>query len=67
MKFKIFSPHHVSVYDYERLGKRSHDAATSLNNWLAENPNVEILSWQTATGKDDELYITIQYKEKDDE
>ena len=63
IKFKTFSPYKVSFAAYER-GDRSHDAATSLNNWLKENPNIEIISWQATPARDhNELYITIQYKE----
>lgn len=35
-----------------------------INDWLKENPNVEVISWQTcAVGSTGELYITIQYRE----
>ena len=51
IKFKTFNPYGVS-------------ATVALNDWLAKNPNVEIISWQTtAVGDHCELYITIQYKE----
>ena len=63
IKFKTFCPHEVSYGEYER-GDRYHDAATSLNNWLEENSNVEILNWHTCSvGQTNKLYITIQYKE----
>jgi hypothetical protein len=39
-------------------------ATTQLNDWLAEHPNVEIISWQTTpVGTTNSLYITIQYRE----
>lgn len=39
-------------------------ATNSLNKWLKENPNVEIVDWRTTpVGTANELYITIQYKE----
>ena len=39
----------------------------ALNDWLAENPRVEIIDWQTCNvGNPGELYITIQYKEKEE-
>ena len=63
IKFKTFCPHIVNYGVYEG-GNRYYDAATSLNNWLEENANVEILNWHTcSSGKANELYITIQYKE----
>ena len=38
--------------------------AYQINEWLNSVPGIEVLSWQaTAVGKDNELYITIQYKE----
>jgi hypothetical protein len=40
-------------------------ATTQLNEWLEENPNVEIISWQTCpVGEYNNLYITIQYREE---
>ena len=43
------------------------DTATVLNEWLEENPDVEIISWQTTpVGAENELYITIQYREWED-
>ena len=35
-----------------------------INDWLKENPDIEIIHWQTTSvGEHRELYITIQYKE----
>ena len=63
IKFKTFYPYNVSFSAYER-GERSRDAATLLNDWLAEHLEVEIISWQaTPAGDHNELCITIQYKE----
>ena len=60
-KFKTFNPYEES--DYYR-GKYWVSATTALNSWLENNPNVEIVSWQTTpVGTTNELYITIQYKE----
>jgi hypothetical protein len=60
IKFKTFQPVYGGVY-----GVVVKDTATVLNEWLEENPNVEIISWQTTpVGTTNELYITIQYTEK---
>ena len=61
-QFKTFNPYQ----DHDQLhGRYTVSATTSLNQWLAANPRTEIISWQTTTvGKDNELYITVQYKEK---
>ena len=61
IKFKTFYP----VQEYGSCaGTYTIVAANVLNRWLAENPNVEIISWQaTPVGTTNELYITIQYKE----
>ena len=33
-----------------------------INDWLKENPTIEVLNWQaTPVGDHNELYITIQY------
>lgn len=62
IKFKIFRPCYGGVY-----GVVVKDADTVLNEWLEENPNVEIISWQTTpVGTTKELYITIQYRESGD-
>ena len=62
IKFKTFKPY----TEYDRDGyKVAYSATVQVNDWLAENPDVEIISWQTtAVGTSNELYITIQYKEK---
>lgn len=58
-KFKTFMPCYGGVY-----GGVVKDTATVLNEWLEENPDVEIISWQTTpVGAENELYITIQYRE----
>jgi hypothetical protein len=62
IKFKTFNPY--QEHDYYQ-GKYTVSATSALNKWLEENPNVEIISWQTtAVGTTNELYITIQYTEK---
>ena len=62
VKFKTFSPYWEKV---DRNRSVYHTADQVLNEWLEENSNVEIISWQaTSIGKDNELYITIQYKEE---
>lgn len=59
IKFKTFQPVYGGVYSVVVK-----NAATVLNEWIEENPNVEIISWQTTpVGTTDEIYITIQYKE----
>lgn len=62
-KFKIFHP-----YCYTELGKKRYqDTADYLNEWLKENPKVEVVSWQaTPIGTTNELYITVQYRELED-
>jgi hypothetical protein len=62
IKFKTFQPVYGGVY-----GVVVKNAATVLNEWIEENPIVEIISWQaTAVGTDNEIYITIQYREFED-
>ena len=61
IKFKTFNP--STEHDYYH-GKYIVSATAALNKWLEENPNVEIISWQTTpVGTTNEIYITIQYKE----
>ena len=61
-KFITFRPDWE--YDERNHGNVCRSATLQLNEWLAENPNTEILSWQaTPVGDHHELYITIQYKE----
>lgn len=64
IKFKIFRP----MWEYQQRGPSSCNVCISpdiqLNEWLAENPKVEIINWQaTPVGTSNELYITIQYRE----
>lgn len=64
IKFITFRP----TWEWHERGPRSCNICirpeVQINDWLAENPNVEIISWQTtAVGDHNELYITIQYKE----
>lgn len=61
IKFKTFNPH----TEYDGNGHRIvFSATTKVNEWLEENSEVEIISWQaTPVGDRSELYITIQYKE----
>ena len=67
IRFRTFSPR----AEYEQVGNYGRStlhisATTQFNDWLEDNPDVEIISWQTtAVGKEHELWITIQYKEKD--
>ena len=65
IKFKTFQP----FYKHDRFrGNIKTSADYELNKWLEENPNIEIISWQTCPiGTTSELYITIQYKESTDE
>ena len=57
IRFKTFKP-------YTEYGHVVGSATVQVNDWLEENPDVEIISWQTtAVGKEHELHITIQYKE----
>lgn len=61
IKFKTFRPYKESSY---YTGNYTVSATEALNKWLKENPNIEIISWQTTpVGTTNELYITIQYKE----
>ena len=58
-KFKTFKPW------VERAWQTIlHNATDELNEWLAENPNVEIIDWHPfAVGTSTDYYITVQYKE----
>ena len=60
IKFKTFESYKSTI---ER--SKSCSAAEYLNEWLEENPNVEIISWDTCVVEPHGVYITIQYKEKD--
>ena len=65
IKFKTF---HSYYYTDKVRGRCIRSATDHLNEWLEENPKVEVLSWQaTPVGTTNELYITIQYKENTDE
>jgi hypothetical protein len=60
-KFKTFRPVYGSVY-----GAVVKAADEVLNEWLAQTPGIEILSWQALPAKDPtdlEFYIIVQYKE----
>ena len=62
IRFQTFSPY--IGYDAKSDRKVVRSAAYDLNLWLEQNPDVEIISWQTtAVGNEQELHITIQYKE----
>jgi hypothetical protein len=64
IKFKTFNPY--TEHDYYH-GKYTVSATSALNKWLEENPKVEVISWQTTpVGDHNELYITIQYRERED-
>lgn len=63
-KFITFRPE----WEWEERGSCSCNVCTppaiQINDWLKENPDIEIISWQaTPIGDPNELYITIQYKE----
>ena len=62
IKFRTFKPY----TEYDCNGhKVVYSTTIQVNEWLEESPEVEILSWQTtAVGKEHELWITVQYKEK---
>jgi hypothetical protein len=63
IKFRTFKPY--TEYDNQHR-QVIYSATVQVNEWLKENPDVEIISWQTtAVGTSNELYITIQYKEGD--
>jgi hypothetical protein len=64
IKFRTFNPY--TEYDQQH-GNYTISATTALNSWLAENPKVEVIDWQTTpVGTANELYITIQYRERED-
>jgi hypothetical protein len=59
-KFKEF----YTSENYSAHGMVHINAATALNNWLAETPGIEIISWQAVNvGIHRDLHIIIQYKE----
>lgn len=58
-KFKTFKPWVERTWQ-----THLHNATDDLNDWLKENPIVEIINWRTtAVGTD--LCITIEYREKE--
>ena len=64
VKFKVFRP----IWEYRRNGPSSGNVSIGpdiqLNDWLAENPNIEIVSWQAVPiGTTNELYMVVQYEE----
>lgn len=59
IKFKTFESYENTI---ER--SKSCSAAEYLNEWLEENPNVEIINWDTCATSSDGVYITIQYYER---
>ena len=62
-KFKTFDPYTEQVFN--RYYRYSSDEL--LNKWLEENPEVELVSWQTTpTGNAKEVSITIQYRVLED-
>ncbi len=59
-KFKDF---YTQEY-YKGNGLVQVSAPTALNNWLAETPGIEIISWQAVNvGMSRDLHIIVQYKE----
>ena len=65
IKFKTFYP---ETEYCSCTGTYTIVAANVLNRWLAENPNVEIISWQaTPVGTTNEIDITIQYRELEED
>ena len=61
IKFRTFWPYKESR---PTLGIVYISATQALNEWVEENPNIEIIDWKTTpVGDHNELYITIQYKE----
>lgn len=63
IKFRTFKPY----TEYDRDGhKVVYSATIQVNEWLEENPEVVIISWQTTPIlAENDLCITIQYKEGD--
>lgn len=61
IKFITFRP----TWEHRGRGNVCISPEVQINDWLKENPDIEILHWQTTpVGDHLELYITIQYKEK---
>jgi hypothetical protein len=60
IRFLTFKPY--TEYDNQHR-QVVYSATCQVNEWLEENPDVEIISWQTtAVGAESKLCITIQYK-----
>ena len=64
IRFKIFRPE----WEWRERGPHSCNVCISpevqINDWLKSNPNIEVISWQTCpVGTTNELYITIQYRD----
>lgn len=57
----------TSDYEYRSGSKCWFSASIRFNNWLKENPNVEVLSWQACPiGKENQLTIVAEYRELED-
>ena len=57
--------HFVSDYYYVKDTKHWISANILINDWLKENPTLEVVNWQAVnTGKDNQLCIVIEYKER---
>lgn len=63
IKFRTFRP----VWEYRGNCNVCINPEVQINDWLKENPDIEIIHWQACSvGDHDELYITIQYREPED-
>lgn len=62
IKFITFTPY----TEYDGNGRRLvYSAAFQINEWIRENPDVVIISWQaTPILAENSLSITIQYEEE---
>lgn len=57
--------HFISDYRYVHDQRIWISADIQVNDWLKENPTLEVVNWQAVgTGKDNQLCIVIEYKEK---
>ena len=64
IKFRTFWPHNEYRSAY---GSVFISATQALNEWVEENTNMEIIDGKPCpVGDHNELYITIQYKEKEE-
>lgn len=60
IRFVTFRP----IWEYRGNCNVCINPEVQINDWLKENPDIEILHWQACpVGDHDELYITIQYRE----